>query len=227
MDALQLLLLDSRSPSGAHNHSSGMESAVGAGLVRALPDVEAFCLARLRTAGRLAADAAATACELHGSLVTSAGSDGERNADRWVALDRELDARTPSEATRAASHALGRGLLRLVRAMFPDVVMPPSTHHPIVLGAAVRVAGGTAELAARAAALGTVAVPASAAVRLLGLDPFAVHAMLSRLARRLDRGEFWPDGVSTDPREWAAGAVPVLDLLADYHLTTEVRLFAS
>jgi urease accessory protein len=38
----------------------------------------------------------------------------------------------------------------------------------------------------RAAALGTCAGPASAAVRLLGLDPFAVQAMLARLAPEVD-----------------------------------------
>lgn len=208
MDALLLLLLDSRSPAGAHNHSAGMEAAVARGLVQSMPDVEAFCGARLRTSGRLAAQAAASAC---------AGP-----AD-WAALEAEFDARTPSEAVRTASHALGRGLLRLVRAMLPAFDPPPTTHHPLVLGAAVAAAGGSPGLAARAAALGTVSVPASAAVRLLGLDPFAVQAMLARLAATIDAG-----GVAAvPPAQWTAAALPALDLLADHHLTTEVRLFAS
>ena len=55
MTAQLLLLLDSRSPAGAHSHSGGLEAAVGAGLVRDLADVDAFCAGRLRTAGVVAA----------------------------------------------------------------------------------------------------------------------------------------------------------------------------
>ena len=62
----------------------------------------------------------------------------------------------------------------------------PAPHHALVLGAGVALAGGDEELAARATALGTCAGPASAAVRLLGLDPFAVQAMLARLAPEVD-----------------------------------------
>jgi urease accessory protein len=88
-----------------------------------------------------------------------------------------------------------------------------------VLGAGVALAGGSPDLAARAAALGTVSVPASAAVRLLGLDPFAVHAMLARLAPEVD--------ACAAIRGLPADSAPALELLADFHLTTEVRLFAS
>jgi urease accessory protein len=75
--------------------------------------------------------------------------------------------------------------------------------------------------------LSTVTVPASAAVRLLGLDPFGVQAMLADLAREIDA---MPPPVSTRPaslRDLPADSAPFLDLLADHHLTTEVRLFAS
>ena len=95
---------------------------------------------------------------------------------------------------RAASRALGGGLIRLLRSVLPEagLVTPwtlgagPAPHHPLVLGAGVALAGGTPELAARAAALAACAGPASAAVRLLGLDPFAVQAMLARLAPGID-----------------------------------------
>ncbi|MCW2596312.1 MAG: Urease accessory protein ureF 2, partial [Jatrophihabitans sp.] len=63
MNGLLLLLLDSRSPAGGHNHSGGMEPAITCGMVRNLADVEAFCRGRLRTSGRVAAAFAATACE--------------------------------------------------------------------------------------------------------------------------------------------------------------------
>jgi urease accessory protein len=151
-------------------------------------------------------------------------------------LDAEFDARTPSEAMRGASRQLGGGLRRLLRSLVPDadLVTPwahcgrPAPHHPLVLGAAISLAGGTPELAARAAALSACAAPASAAVRLLGLDPFAVQAMLARLAPGIDecarRGAKY---AADPPAALPSDGAPALDLLADFHLTAEVRLFAS
>ncbi len=90
-------------------------------------------------------------------------------------------------------------------------------------------AGGTPELAARAAALAACAGPASAAVRLLGLDPFAVQALLARLAPGVDEcaAAAAAAAAAGPPSGLPADAAPALDLLADYHLTAEVRLFAS
>ncbi len=221
MNARLLLLLDSRSPAGGHNQSGGMEPAITAGLVHDLADTEDFCHLRLHTSGRVAAAFAAAACGLW--LDTAAPA-------RWDDLDAQFDARTPSEAARAASRQLGRGLMRLVRSTLPHFEPPwtaPAPHHPIALGAAVAAAGGDRDLAARAAALATVSAPASAAVRLLGLDPFAVHGMLARLTEDIDRGEFGPATGAGSPPSLPAGSAPALDLLADFHLTAEVRLFAS
>jgi urease accessory protein len=104
----------------------------------------------------------------------------------------------------------------------------PAPHHPLVLGAGVALAGGDPELAGRAAALGACAGPASAAVRLLGLDPFAVHAMLARLAPAVDEcAAAAAQAAGLPPASLPADGAPALDLLADYHLTAEVRLFAS
>jgi urease accessory protein len=96
------------------------------------------------------------------------------------------------------------------------------------LGAGVALAGGDPELAGRAAALGACAGPASAAVRLLGLDPFAVQAMLARLAPEVDQcAAAAARAAALSPASLPADGAPALDLLADYHLTAEVRLFAS
>jgi urease accessory protein len=182
-----------------------MEPAVTAGLVRDLGDVEEFCRGRLRTSGRVAAAFAAAAC--------TALPDGD-----FAVLDDEYSARLPSVALRTASRQLGNGLRRLLGRMFPEVSLPfgGPPHHPIALGVGVALAGGDAALAAEAAALATISAPASAAVRLLGLDPLAVHAMLGRLTSRIEM----PSGLPAD-------SAPFLDLLADVHHTAEVRLFAS
>jgi urease accessory protein len=133
---------------------------------------------------------------------------------------------------RAASRQLGGGLVRLLRALQPDSALPwarggrPAPHHPLVLGAGIALAGGSPELAARAAALSACAGPASAAVRLIGLDPFAVQAMLARLAPGIDECARRAD-LPGPPSSLPADGAPALDLLADFHLTSEVRLFAS
>jgi urease accessory protein len=228
MNALLLLLLDSRAPAGNHNHSGGMEAAVSIGLVAGLADTEKYCRARLRTSGKVAAAFAAAACGLQ--LSPTAGATG------MALLDAELDARTASQAARAASRQLGAGLQRLLRSMLPgaDLMTPwagcgqPAPHQPLVLGSAVGLAGGTPELAARAAALAACAGPASAAVRLLGLDPYAVQAMLARLAPRIDEcADLAATAATGPPQSLPCDAAPALDLLPDFHLTAEVRLFAS
>ena len=259
MNTLLLLLLDSRAPAGAQHHSGGMEAAVGAGLVTGLAGLEDFCRARLRTSARVAAAFAAASARLQSdtserSVARAAGQRAQQQRaehqraqhqwaqhqwaqHQWALLDAELEARTPSEAMRTASRQLGGGLVRLLRSVLPeaDLVTPwtrgagPAPHHPLVLGAGVSLAGGAPDLAARAAALAACAAPASAAVRLLGLDPFAVQAMLARLAPGIDEcaASAARAAAGQPPSRLPADAAPALDLLADLHLTAEVRLFAS
>jgi urease accessory protein len=233
MNALLLLLLDSRAPAGAHHHSGGMEAAVMTGLVTDLAGAEDFCQTRLRTSARVSAAFAAASCRL---FINERGDVPAR----LPLLDTEYEARIPSEATRRASRELGRGLSRLLRSVIPEADLAtafsrcagPAPHQPLVLGAGVALAGGDPELAGRAAALGVCTGPASAAVRLLGLDPFAVQAMLARLAPEVDAcavaaARTAGQSSAQSPASLPADGAPALDLLADYHLTAEVRLFAS
>ena len=65
-------------------------------------------------------------------------------------------------------------------------------------------------------------------MRLLGLDPFAVQAMLARLAPGIDDcAAAAARSAAQPPSCLPADGAPALDLLADFHLTAEVRLFAS
>lgn len=237
--ALLLMLLDSRAPAGGHSHSGGMEPAITDGLVRDLDDVRGFCRGRLLTAGRVAAGAAAQAARLAagGGWSAAGGWSAEGGARvagapwEWRALDDEVSARTASPAARLASRQLGSGLRRLLRASLPTVDLdrpwrglePPAPHHPLVLGAACALAGGGPGIAARAAALGIVTTSATAATRLLGLDPYAVQGLLSALAGEVESVAATAAAAADIPADCA----PALDLLADVHATTEVRLFAS
>jgi urease accessory protein len=181
--------------------------------VHDLDSLAGFLRGRLATTGVVAAVFAAVACA---------------RTDEWLSLDAGLDARTPSPALRRASRAQGRALLRAGRAMWPLAAIGRDPHHPVALGVVAAAAGLGPPAAAVAAAHGTVTGPAGAAVRLLGLDPYGVHALLARLAEECDRIAADAASRIDDPIDAlpAAGA-PLLDLGAEIHASWEVRLFAS
>ncbi|MET8945195.1 urease accessory UreF family protein [Streptomyces sp. NPDC004542] len=221
--AALLVLADGRFPAGGHAHSGGAEAAVKAGRIGGAGSLEDFCRGRLHTAGLVAAALAAAAV---------LGVDP-------VALDAAADARTPSPALRGAARRLGRQLLRAARAAWPcgelDAVagkFPKGAHQPVVLGLAARAAGLEALDAAYCAAYESVSGPATATVRLLGLDPFDATAVLARLAPELDRVadraveaalRVGGEGVDALP----AASAPLLEVGAQWHAAWPVRLFAS
>lgn len=225
---IALLLADSRFPGGGHVHSGGLEEAVARKLISGETDLPGFLFGRLRTAGELAAVFAAASAYAVPQRV---------NREYWTRLDAELDARTPSAAQRAASRAQGRGTVRAGRIAWPSPVLDdlltatPAPHHPVIVGALVGIAGGSPRDAALVVGYLAVSGPASAAVRLLGLDPFQVNAAVAALATELgalaDRAA---SAAATDPADLPAPGAPALDLLAEAHLrrhNEEVRLFAS
>ncbi|MFE0459538.1 urease accessory UreF family protein, partial [Kitasatospora sp. NPDC058965] len=101
--------------------------------------------------------------------------------------------------------------------------LPTGTHHPVVLGAVARAAGLTDRQAAELAAHESVNGPAAAAVRLLGLDPYQVVAVLARLAPRVDRVA----EQAATARQLLAASAPLLDLYGERHASWKVKLFAS
>ncbi|MFA1542589.1 urease accessory protein UreF [Actinomadura monticuli] len=231
-----LLLADSRLPAGGHAHSGGLEPAAGTGAVTDLPSLAAFLHGRLATAGLVTAALSAAACALAAGTANgpaSAGGGAGAGHEGWTVLDAEADARMPSPAGRRASRAQGRSLLRAVRGMSPHPVLDalgafPAPHHPLVLGAAVAVAGGSPAEAASIGAYGAVTGPASAAVRLLGLDPLAVHRVLAELASQVDAvAAEAAASAGGDPEALPAASAPALDVLAELHLQADLRLFES
>ncbi|WP_090055487.1 urease accessory protein UreF [Lentzea fradiae] len=198
-----LILADSRFPGGGHVHSGGLEEAAARGLVHDEPSLRSFLHGRLLTSGLLAAGFAAAAA---------------RGEDLAV-LDAELDARTPSPAQREASRAQGRGMLRAARRAWPSArleELPRDPHQPLVIGVLV---DDPYEAALTCAYL-AVSGPASAAVRLLGLDPFGVNAVVAALGVE--------DVAARAAKELPALGSPALDLLAEAHVRREgVRLFGS
>ncbi|GGO26922.1 urease accessory protein UreF [Micromonospora parathelypteridis] len=234
--SLLLLLADGRFPAGAHAHSGGLEAAVAAGRVTDLVSLEAFLAGRLATAGLVGAAFAAAA---HRATVPGVGDAAEpaRSAARsnvLARLDAELDARTAAPALRTVSRRQGRALLRAGRAIWPDAPFGdlPATacgaHQPLVLGLLGSAAGLSRLETATVAAYGTLTGAASAGVRLLGLDPYRVQALLVGLADACDGTAADAAQAADDPPErLPAAAAPLTDIHAEVHATWEVRLFAS
>jgi urease accessory protein len=212
-----LLLADGRSPTGGLAHSSGVEEAVRAGLVRDEQTLLDLLTTRLRTCGVVSAGIAAAACRQANDQV------------QLELLDRETDARMPSAAARQASRVQGRGLLRLARASWPHRsyakggVLGERPHYALVLGVAVAAAEGDPADAASIAALSSITGPASAAVRLLGLDPIAVTATLARMGALVD--PVAAEVLALD--ELPAASHPLFEIFAERHAARDTTLFAS
>ena len=175
--AALLLLADGRFPAGGHAHSGGAEAAVKAG---PYPDA-----AGLSGSARPAAHGGAGAAAL--AAAAAAGHDP-------LALDEAADARTPSPALRRTARKLGRQMMRAARAAWPAAELDalaaarPQRRAPARRArASPRARRGSDPLdAAYAAAYESVSGPATAAVRLLSLDPFDATAVLARLAPATD-----------------------------------------
>ena len=243
------LLADSRLPSGGHGHSGGVEALVDRGLVRSAEDLALFLEGRVRTGGRVVAAAAAAACAVAGGTPAEADRvSGDRVPAGpalkhrapwdWAPWDAAVSARTPSAALRAASRAQGAALLRTVSLAFPTPAVAalralPRVHHPLVLGAAAAAAGADPAQAAALALHHLVGGAATAAVRLLGLDPLRVTAVTAAVARSAE--PVAADAATLGSAAVAAGDPALLptegsaltDVLAELHRASEATLFAS
>jgi len=215
MTAALLTLADSRLPAGGHTHSGGVEQAIAAGVLGDPGSLATFLRRRLATSGAVAAGLAAAACRAVDDADVVAALD---------ALNAEADARTPSPALQAASRQQGRGLVRVGGRAWPHpawAALPPQPHHPLALGVAAAAGGLTPRDAAVAAAYLSITGPATAAQRLLAMDPITVAAVTARLSPEVDAVA----GLAADGLP--AAADPLLDLLAEVHAVRKDRFFAS
>ena len=228
VNAALLVLADGRFPAGAHAHSFGVEAACALAGLADLGSLDAFVRARLATVGRVeAAFSAATCARLQADAPTQVP---------WGELDAELAARTASPVVRAASRSLGRQLLRAGERVWPSPAFavvraggpPDGPLQPVALGAVAHAAGLGALDAAMCSLYHLVTATTTAAVRLLGLDPFEVTALVARLADELAQraGEAEAHGAGAI-RDLPATTGLLADVLAEHHATWEVRLFAS
>jgi urease accessory protein len=172
-----LLLADSRFPAGSYAHSLGLEQAVAEGL--AADDVAPFIAARLELVAQ--PDAALTVA------ARRAAAGGSSLAD----LDAEHAARCPNPVLRDVARRLGSQLLRSAAAAWPSPAIDgyrassQTTPRPVALGVVGCVAGLSDLEVAMVALYDDAATVASAALKLLGLDPAQTARWLAELAPRI------------------------------------------
>ena len=204
-----LALADSRLPTGGHVHSGGVEEAITSGLVVDTDTLEAFLRRRIRTQALVTASIAAA---VHRGTLDPADAD------------RETDARTPAPAARLASRSQGRGLLRLARRVWPEQDWRGpgrQPHLPVIAGLVGRAAGLAPKHTALSLVYTTMTGSATAAQRLLALDPADVAAITFGCAQLCE----------TTADLAAAGLCdlsdPFLDTLAQRHAARDRPLFVS
>jgi urease accessory protein len=213
---LELLLADSRFPTGSYAHSHGLEQAVAEGLT----DVPAFVRARQR----LVAEADARVAVAARRAATT---------DELVALDREWSARCPSPVLRDAARRLGSGLLRSAMTVWDDPRLAAyrgastATPRPVALGLVGAVAQLDDEAVARLSLYDDAATVTSAALKLLPLDPAVTARWLAELAPDIERAAREAAGDRRPVADQPPPAAPALELAAAVHEQRRERLFAS
>ncbi|KLI07070.1 urease accessory protein UreF [Mycolicibacterium conceptionense] len=207
--ATLLTLADSRLPTGGHVHSGGVEEAVTSGLLVDLATLRAFLVRRIRTSGVVAASIA---------VAVRTGALGPE------AADAETDARIPAPAAREASRGQGRGLVRLARRVWPQQswdALGPRPHLPVAAGVVATAADLDPGQTALSVVYTTMTGSATAAQRLLALDPADVAALTFELSGLCDAAA--AEAV-IGPAELSD---PLLDVLAQRHTGRDRPLFVS
>ncbi len=221
MSAVAMLLADSRFPAGGYAHSLGLEQAVSDGL--GVAGVAQFIDARLRLVAR--ADAALSVAALR----AAARSD----AQQLASLDDEHAARCPSPVLREIARRLGTQLLRSAATTWAGATIADyraasaTTPRPVALGVVGAAAGLDETEVATIALYDDAATVASAALKLLGLDPAEASRWVAELTAQIDAAAW---AVCADDRpigEQEPPAAVGLELAAARHAIRTERFFVS
>lgn len=217
-DLVLMLLADARLPVAGHTQSGILEPALRRGLQP--HQVEEYIDTRLASVTRV--EAATAVVALHHL----------RSGASLAAVEAAWAARTPSAAMRRTSRAQGRAFLRLTRRLWADApgVAAVAELSPVSRPVAVAAAASAGEVSctalARLVGYDDVQTVASAALKLLPLDPAEVTGWVLRALPVVDdlAAEVAP---LTRPDQIPASGSPQIEEWAEAHSRTTRRLFSA
>ena len=213
-ELLLMLLADARLPTAGHTQSGGLEPAIVDGLL--VHDVPAYVDLRLRTVTRV--ETATAVVALHAL----------RQGHRLPDVEAAWAARTLSPAMRVTSYAMGRALARIVGRLWPThpSVAEVGNRAPrsLVLAAAADACGLNPLALARLVGYDDVQTVASAALKLLPLDPADVAAWVLDALPAVDDLAVAVAHL-TEPAAIPACGAPQIEAWAEAHAVAERRLF--
>jgi urease accessory protein len=218
---LSMLLADGRFPAGTYAHSLGLEQAVADGL--AADQVPGFMGARLRLVAEPEARIAVAARRVARTGGTSAVAVVE---DEWAA-------RCPNPVLRESARRLGAGLLRSAAIAVPSALIDAYRHtssdtpRPVALGVVAAACDLDDEALARIVLYDDAATVASAALKLLALDPAQASRWVADVAAWIDDAA---REVAADARPLSQQPAPAavgLELGATVHARRRERLFVT
>lgn len=229
-----LLAADGRFPAGGYAHSYGLEQAAERGRIKNETDLHGFLRGQLNTIGRTSACFAAAACHAWRTTDPTDPLEVFERESAIADLTAEESARIPSSELRSVSRAMARSFLRASGETWPQLAIPRASIAPggLHLSAAQGIVAAELSLDSRGAALlsayGSVTGPAAAAVKLLGLDPFAVNRVMTALADLLaELVDEAGDLAECNADELPSGTAPLIEIGAELHARRQPRMFAS
>jgi urease accessory protein len=215
MNELMLMLLaDARLPTAGHTQSAGLEPAV-ADWVRT-EDVPSYIALRLGSVIRV--EAATAVVALHHL----------RQGIPLEPVELAWAARTPSPAMRSTSRSMARAFLRVASRLWPDHPsvgsIEPGASRAVALAAAADASGLSARSLARLVGYDDVQTVASAALKLLPLDPAGVTAWVHAALPDVEQLAQEVAGF-TAPTDIPAAGAPQIEAWAESHAVATPRLF--
>ncbi len=218
---LGMLLADGRFPAGTYAHSLGLEHAVSSGLNAA--QVPGFMRARLR----LVADPEA---RLAVAARRAASAGGAAAA---LGVEAEWAARCPNPVLRESARRLGAGLLRSAAIAKPSALidgyraLSPATPRTVALGVVAAAWEIDDETLARIALYDDAATVASAALKLLALDPAEASGWVAGLSASIAAAAAAIAADMRPPAELPSPAAVGLEIAASIHADRRERLFVT
>jgi urease accessory protein len=215
-----MLLGDARLPSGGHTQSAGLEAALSGGMPGG--DLPAYLQMRLLTVAAVDAGTAVAALAALSGASTAGLSEVQQH---WAA-------RTPNHVQRQASTMLGRGLVRLLRSLFPTAAATqrlgdvPTPCRPVVLAGLAAELGLDPEELATVVCYDEVQTVTAAALKLMPLDP--VQTVRWALGARPVVAQVVTECATvTEPEQIPARSAPLMDHWMVAHARQNRRLFSA